>query len=705
MAGFNTAVTGLKASSTDLDVIGNNIANSSTIGFKSSRTEFADLYATAVVGAGASNTPGSGVTVADIAQDFSAGTIQFTNNNLDLAINGSGFFQLDDGQGGISYTRAGNFELDKNGFITTKNGNFLQGYGLDENSNLTPIGPLAVTEKESPPKATSDIDFSFNINSALDPSDLNTPYNREQPTTFSFSSTLRTYDSLGNENTIKMNFVEQQPRNEIHTYTVSDFDPDANAGTINSQFLLSGIQITLPDAATAASNFVADPTASPLTQITDNTQSGWLSDDMPAGTSVLTDLQTQDPRIDRVFYNGATQQIQIYLKSDSSESGPVLVNADPTTNPTTDVALEGPVISYNPSNEVHNYGFATGTGEALENGYAGVIEFNFGGVDFRFDGTAPADPIQASDIADAIVARQATIIENNPDVEEVTFTGGQLQVTYRAEVDSVASAAMQLDVTTPDPGVTAIFTGAQNTAGITLPDTEYPGDPSFKGVYRMYAYLNNDVALDIGKVVPPGDSGFLNGETEVGAVTVRFDPSTGQLAAINGNSVSNNGTADPLTIRGADTANPNSDESNISLDLTGSTQFSSDSIVKRSSQDGYPKGDLIGVTFEESGEMVASFSNGEKTELGVVAIATFENQSGLRPAGSTEWIASLDSGDPILNPPGTGLNGTLRSAALEQSNVDLSAELVKLIEAQRNFQANSKTLETLNTVTQNILQI
>ena len=141
------------------------------------------------------------------------------------------------------------------------------------------------------------------------------------------------------------------------------------------------------------------------------------------------------------------------------------------------------------------------------------------------------------------------------------------------------------------------------------------------------------------------------------------------------------------------------------MDITGASQFSSASIVKKQSQDGYTKGDLIGVSFEETGEMVASFSNGQRQNLGLVAIATFENQAGLQTAGDTEWLASLTSGQAILNPPGTGLNGTLRSAALEQSNVDLSEELVGLIEAQRNYQASSKTLETLNTVTQSILQI
>ena len=93
MAGFNTAISGIRAATAALDVTGNNIANASTTGFKSSRTEFADIYATAAIGSGASNSPGSGVLVSDIAQDFSGGNVQFTNNNLDLSIDGSGFFQ------------------------------------------------------------------------------------------------------------------------------------------------------------------------------------------------------------------------------------------------------------------------------------------------------------------------------------------------------------------------------------------------------------------------------------------------------------------------------------------------------------------------------------------------------------------------------------------------------------------------------------
>jgi len=218
MAGFNTAVTGLKSASTMLDVAGNNIANSSTTGFKSSRTEFADIYASSVVGAGSSNTPGSGVTVSDISQDFSAGTIEFTNNNLDLAINGAGFFQLDDGNGTVTYTRAGSFELDKDGNIISKTGKYLQGYGLDADGNVLPLQNLAVSAKESAPKATEAMELSLNINSADDAESLQRVFSKDEPGSFTYSTTVETVDSLGFSNSIRTYFVEQAAKREQYQY-------------------------------------------------------------------------------------------------------------------------------------------------------------------------------------------------------------------------------------------------------------------------------------------------------------------------------------------------------------------------------------------------------------------------------------------------------------------------------------------------------
>lgn len=125
---FDTALSGIRAASTDLSVTGNNIANASTTGFKSSRTEFGDVYATSVLGAG-STAIGNGVQVQDVAQRFTQGTVTFTEKELDLAVNGSGFFVLSQG-GETRYTRAGSFGLDNEGYIVNANDGRLQGFLL-----------------------------------------------------------------------------------------------------------------------------------------------------------------------------------------------------------------------------------------------------------------------------------------------------------------------------------------------------------------------------------------------------------------------------------------------------------------------------------------------------------------------------------------------------------------------------------------------
>ncbi|SIS46736.1 flagellar hook protein FlgE [Neptunomonas antarctica] len=650
MAGFNTAVTGIKASSTMLDVAGNNIANSGTVGFKASRTEFGDIYATAVVGAGSSNLPGSGVTVSGISQDFSAGTAEFTNNNLDLAINGSGFFQLDDGQGGTTYTRAGAFELDSDGFIVSKNGKYLQGFGLDALGNQLPLQDLAVDEKESPPHATETIDLAFNIDSKLDSTLLSAVYDKNNPNSFSYTTTVETFDSLGNAQTVKYNFAEQRPVREQYVFDVA-----------GSDVTISGLDIA------DASNLTPTEEAA---------------------------LQLKDPRIDTdsITYDGTAGTLSFELKSESSAVGDVRVRDGGGTVDLSVANLDDGEPHTRTANEIQSFLLNVPAPLAA----AGSVEI--GGVAIAMDAGMDAEAVGA-----AVVAAQEKIIEKNPDVQAVQYnkTSKTLYITWNAEAGPVDS-------------ISKVDSGGLLVADDPLAEPlSQEGDNSFMGVYRMYAYLNDAQQLDIGKRVDPGEVGFDNDATEVGALVIKFDTTTGVLSSVDGEDIITGAATPKITIRGADPANPNdikldSDTDNlvgVQLDIAGSSQFSSDSIVKKAAQDGYTKGDLIGVTFEETGEMVASFSNGQRQNLGLVAIANFENQSGLQSAGDTEWVASLSSGQAIVNPPGTGLNGTLRSASLEQSNVDLSAELVKLIEAQRNFQANSKTLETLNTVTQAILQI
>jgi flagellar hook protein FlgE len=659
MSGFNIAVSGIRAASSALDVTGNNIANASTTGFKSSRTEFADIYATSSISSG-SNIPGSGVLVSDIAQDFSGGTVTFTNNNLDLSIDGSGFFQLDDGNGNVSYTRDGSFELDKDGFIVSKGGVNLQGYDIDDEGNRLPITDLAVTEKTSEPEATTEMSLSFNIDEANDAEGLSDQYSRTDAGSYTFSTTVGTFDSLGNEHTIRYDMVEQQARKEVHTFELT---------TGVGSFSIAGEAFNI--ASFGASNSLR-------------------AEDEANSTEFLSDLQDIDPRIFDVKYDptASPAEIQVIFKSEASEFGDVSVTGD----------VENESIDYIDSNESHT--FLLGAGP-----FTSDLAFEVAGVNFNLSADA-SNPLTQEDVANEIIAQETSIRDADPTIESIAYdsTDG-LTFTFRSTSGDISSdTAVKID----EPGTAVFFTGTVDaTTGFIAPDTVIEGDNSYQGVYRMYAYLNplgqEPEALDIGKLTDP-TSATASTASEIGPIIIKFDPSSGVLTEVNGETASTiSGVSAPLIE--ISKANPADDSTVIELDITGTTQFADDQIVNSTSQNGFTKGDLTGVSFASNGEMTATYSNNQNVVIGIVAIATFENQAGLQPSGDNQWLATNDSGGAILNPPGTGLNGSLRSSALESSNVDLSGELVKLIEYQRNFQASSQTLETLNTVTQTILQI
>ena len=159
---FNIALSGLKAASGDLKITGNNIANASTVGFKESRAEFADVYSSSLLGGG-STTVGSGVKLSNVAQQFEQGTIGFTSNSLDVAIDGQGFFVLDDG-GSRTYTRAGMFGLDQDGFVTANSGARLQGFTANEAGTLNGvISDIVIQTGNLAPNQTTQVETDVNL--------------------------------------------------------------------------------------------------------------------------------------------------------------------------------------------------------------------------------------------------------------------------------------------------------------------------------------------------------------------------------------------------------------------------------------------------------------------------------------------------------------------------------------------------------------
>lgn len=210
---FRVALSGLNAASADLNVTANNIANSSTTGFKSSRAEFSELFA--VSNMGVSNTQsGYGVKVSNVAQQFTQGNIDFTDSSLDLAISGQGFFILNDG-GALAYTRAGAFQADRSGYIVNADGKRLQVYEPVSGGgfNTGALSDLRVVTTESPPSATTMAELVATLPASATPP-ANGTFSPTDPTSYNNATSLTLYDSLGAAHTGTLYFTKTATANQ-----------------------------------------------------------------------------------------------------------------------------------------------------------------------------------------------------------------------------------------------------------------------------------------------------------------------------------------------------------------------------------------------------------------------------------------------------------------------------------------------------------
>lgn len=142
----------------------------------------------------------------------------------------------------------------------------------------------------------------------------------------------------------------------------------------------------------------------------------------------------------------------------------------------------------------------------------------------------------------------------------------------------------------------------------------------------------------------------------------------------------------------------------IDLDYTGTTQFAGEATTTANSANGYASGTLTGVQIDDTGAVMASYSNGEKQRVGTIALATFPDEGALQSVSGTAWTTTNASGTPLYFAPGSGMAGSLSAGTLEQSNVDITAQLVNLMAAQRNYQANSKVISTESQMIQSLMQ-
>lgn len=417
--GFQQGLSGLNAASKNLDVIGHNIANANTTGFKSSRTDFAEMVASAI-GSSSGQSSGIGVNVASVSQQFRQGPISTTGNNLDIAINGNGFFIVKQPDGSTAYTRAGNFGLDKAGDLKTVSGDNVMGYLVDPTTGKIQSGAMPVP----------------------------------------------------------LSFPTGQPIAAKQTSKVN-------------------VELNLDARATVAAG---NPTATPPIPATPRATYG-------TSLNVYDSLGTPIP-------------VQLYFEKDAATNTWNVYNQldNPTATP--------PVV-------------ATPIGKAV---------FDTSGKLTSVTGNAPA-----------------------------TATGTEL--TF-------------------------------NVAG-------------------------------------------------------------------------SGGSATPFP---------------VAFDLGGLSQFGTKFAVSNLKQDGYTSGALTGINVSKDGSIVATYSNGVTRTEGQLALAAFTNTQGLASVGDNKWVATADSGPALNGSAQSGTFGSLQSGALEESNVDLTAELVNMMTAQRSYQANAQTIKTQDQV-------
>jgi flagellar hook protein FlgE len=252
---FRVALSGLNAAQADLSVTANNIANANTTGFKQSRAEFADFFPVSAYGL-ADNAIGSGVRLDRVAQQFSQGTVNFTNSALDLAISGEGFFTLSD-SGSMVYSRSGAFGTDRNGYVVNASGQRLQVFppiAGTSSFDTAQLSDLRMSTADNPPAATTRIEAGYTLPANASVPTV-TPFDATDPNSFNHTTAVTIYDSLGAAHQASLFFVKTANPNEWEMY--SQVDGGAVGGAQTLQYSTSGTltspvggDIVLPASAT-----------------------------------------------------------------------------------------------------------------------------------------------------------------------------------------------------------------------------------------------------------------------------------------------------------------------------------------------------------------------------------------------------------------------------------------------------------------------
>ena len=644
---LSSALSGLRVHQFYLDVVGNNLANSSTIGYHSSRVSFSDMFSQSLrSGSGPTSTIGGvnpmqiglGVQIHSVDIRNMQGVLDDTGRPFDLGIQGEGFFVLNTGSRDV-YTRAGVFTLDQDSFLVDTGTGFRVRGAQGQDIQL-PLDTLL------PANATTNVALGGNL-----PAEIGGPVAEVLTTAAPFVG--GTPAEVTGANTGPYAFVDGDTLDvrvdggAVQTVTFRASDFTALGGNIASA--------TAVEVATIMS-----------AQLTGVTVSG------ASGTVVMTSQRTGDDSTIEIT-DGIGTPAAILGLSTSLARG-----ADAPVTATTDLSdLADNLANYVNGDQLQ----ITGTNAA---GQAFSATFTYG-----TDGTTLGD---LATFLDAQISDASVAIDGS----------GNLVVTADATGDSSLSIAIVDDAGNTGQTLFGSHGFAVTTEGAG-PDTVRTSVDVFdvRGLRHAVTLTFTRVSgTDWDLVATTDDSSDVIVDGSVSGIRFNED---GSFFATTG---SGSGDADlEITFDGLTGPQTVALGLGTSGQFDGVTQLGDEASLHAVSQDGYGAGDLVSLAVNLDGTITGSYSNGQQQSLAQIAIATFSNPSGLLRRGNSLFEESPNSGVAQIQAAGSGRAGVLVGGTLESSNVDVAEEFVRLIEAQRGFQANARVIRVSDELMQELVNV
>jgi flagellar hook protein FlgE len=650
---FISGLSGLRSNQTRLEVIGNNIANANTIGFKSSRVDFSDVLSRTLRGAAAQTAPlqvGRGTSVGAISTQMTQGGFQDSANASDLAIQGNGFFVVADENGQNFYTRAGNFRTNTAGELVTVEGFNVQGFNASDGQIpvTAVLDNIQLPREPLPPRATSVLGFSGNL-------DASSPVIGTDPT----GVELRVGGTDGIVGTLIDGSV-----------TLADDGTAVNVTGLGTTF----------NALAAGDTLIVDGRTYTVASITDDTN-------MVLDRPVLTGTIEGGAGSSRITGTGTSFESELRvgdtLLIDGADAVITAISSD------TELSVEVGLTN------------AVAAGAVLTfSGTAGVVA-----TESRAEsavaptGTTRLADLPNSNLTVSVNGSTNILVEDLTTGEQVvvTMTGSQSVNEFVEAVQNAGISAYALNDANftvsqldPDNGSATSFRfvdsqGAQHVGIMSYFRTETPGT----WVWNM------DIPAAEGQVQDPANQLTTNTRG-----TLTFDQS-GTMESFR-----NLAGADvfSLTFSASDSARDISVE--MSSDTVSTmTQFNISGDVVVAANDGALPGEFQGFTVDANGMILGQFSNGDTRIIAQVLLADFANAIGLDKAGANLFSATASSGTAELATAGQGGLGRIIAGATELSNVDLAEQFTSLIMAQRGFQASANVITTSDTIMNDVLSL